>query len=242
MKSSLNGDAKESVKEVQSNNQDDLLAIVKDLQNQLNILKAEKKEVKTEDKSYIDILSEDYMENPAVFFAYSSSFSIYGDRKMGQVIPAPNGEGVKFQRAYRYERKNGRRGVEVISTCATTIKSKKMYEWLKGHSLFGIKFFESIKDVENIDVTFAEKMTEVNGQISNMSDMQVIERAQIENVKISQDINAVRKALIEKIAKDQIERESKSKVQKYVASRQVDDRKIDEKAQKASATTNADVY
>ena len=241
MKSSVKGDTKEKVEEKVSPGTEDLLKIVKDLQSKIATLEAEKP--KTEEEKEEESALEDYLETPVLFFAYSTAYSIYGDRRHGKSVETPNKEGVKFVRTTRYERRRpGQRGADIVSTCTTKVHSKKLLKWLREHSLYGIKFFESFKDAENVDVTLAEKMAEVNSMISHMSDMQIIERARMtDGVHVSADIDSVRKQLIEVIAKDQLESDSKNRKQRYRNSMEVKDKKLDEKAIGEGAA-NGDVY
>jgi len=241
MKSSVKGDKKEE--STQINPETDLMQVVKDLQVKIANLEANKgSEVKTEGEGIIPL--DDYLQSPVVFFAYSTSFVLAGDLRRGKRETAPNDEMVKFRRQYRYERRSaGKRGVEIVSTCSVRVQSKSLAEWLRGHTLFGTKFFENMKDAENVDVTFAEKMSQVQGLIGSMSDMQVIERAQgYEGINLNTpNVDNIRKQLVERIARDEMQNESSRAVKRYVNGYGKSNAKVDEeKLQKGNV--QGDVY
>jgi len=245
MKSSVNGDKKEEVKkETKVSPDTDLFQMVKDLQSEINSLKADKKTVVSPEENEGVIPADDFLDDPVVFFAYSTSFALQGDLRRGKRIQAPDGEMVKFRRAYRYEkRSSNRRGVDMVSTCSVRVQSKTLAEWMRGHRLFGSKFFENMRDAENVDVTFAEKMSQVQGLIDSMSDMQVIERAKsMTGINVNtMNVDKVRKQVVERTAKIEIEAESKRKVKSYVDGQGKVDAKIDEtKIQKGNL--QGDVY
>lgn len=239
MKSSVNGDKKEEkvgaevvTTEENSTNQE-LLGIVKDLQRKIAKIEENKvTDLGTEGKKET-IAADDFLEVPAIFFSYSTSYVINGDKRRNKVVKAPGEEMVKFRKAYRYERRSAsKRGVDIVSTCSVSVQSKALAEWLRGHTLFGIKFFENMSEATNVDVSFAEKMSQVQGVIASMSDMQVIERAkEFEGIKIdTPDTDFIRRQLVEKLARKQMNGESIEKVERYVNGQGKQNKTIDENA------------
>jgi hypothetical protein len=61
----------------------------------------------------------------------------------------------------------------------------------------------------NIDATWAQKMVEAQQSISRLSDMQIIARAKQEGVSVSQSPEGMRKQLVEKQAREAIDRQEK---------------------------------
>jgi hypothetical protein len=157
---------------------------------------------------------DDYLEKPAVFFSFSSTYSIYGDKRYGRESVPPRKEPIKFSQLYRYKQQ-GSKGVEVISVSQAVVRSKATYDWLVNHSLFNIKFFENIDKAQSVNVTLADKMVGANAVVSSMNDHQVIERCQRENIPIKTgDIAGLRKELIRVIAEQDLKLENERIVHK----------------------------
>jgi hypothetical protein len=185
------------------------LKVIEDLRKRVDFLETTKAAVSDYDYDE-DNPVEDFLEQPAVFFAFSTTYSIFGDKRKNRESLPPRDEPVKFEKLYRYQKPSsgGKRGSEVITVSQAVIRSKSTAEWLRGHTLFGIKFFENINKAQNVNVTLAEKMSEMNGVVMNMNDHAVIERAKREQIPItSGDISLLRKQLVRKLAEDAIKRE-----------------------------------
>jgi hypothetical protein len=158
-----------------------------------------------EEEQYVEDLAEDWMDIPVVFFSYSINFSIHSDVRKGKEIKPPHGA-VRFKPVLRTKRQ-GRKGIEVISVSSIKVHSKAVAEYLRNHSLFGISFFENMESAMNIDSAWAQKLIEANSAISRLTDAQVISRVRQENLPVSQDIAAMRKALTEIQAKRSMSRQ-----------------------------------
>lgn len=151
---------------------------------------------------YVAELEDDWLDTPVVFFAYSFEFSIHGDKKMGKETKPPHGM-VKFKPVIRAKRQ-GRKGEEIICVSSVKVQSRALAEYLKGHSQFGIAFFENMDAVLNMNTDWAQRLIEANSSIQRLSDQQVISRCRQEGVNIGTDIVAMRKALVQKIAEKSI--------------------------------------
>lgn len=233
VKSSEKGDKREestgSVVEnpitVEQLSNEDLAKMVLELKGELEAVK-EANTVAYEDEEEYNAL-EDYLEVPAVFFCFSQEYSVHGDKRQGRESLPPHGF-VKFKPVYRYHRKAGR-GIDVIAVSQTVIRSKEQADWIRKHSLFGIKFFENVDDVTSIDTTLAEKMAEQSSRIARMSDLQVIERARQENMPLHQDMQKLRKELVQKLAEDEMKRTNKKKEDFFKADRDEHNRVVIDK-------------
>lgn len=159
---------------------------------------------KESSKQYVDDLSDDWLETPATFFTFAFGVSIHGDRKRGVLTTPPNGA-IKFKPILR-SKKKGRHGPQVISVSSIRVHSKREAEYLRGHSWFGIKFFESVSEAITVDTTWAQKLVEANQSVQSLSDQQIIARCQMENLYIGTDTDTMRKQLVELIAKRNIRR------------------------------------
>jgi hypothetical protein len=187
------------------------LEVLKDLQEQVADLKSNQAAVSEAliEEGYENPV-DDYLEEPAVFFAFSSRYGIYGDKRYNKEVLPPRGEAIRFEKLYRYKKSSGSgaRGNTVISVSQAVVRSKATAEWLREHSLFGIKVFEDAGKAQNVNVTLAEKMAEMNAVVTTMSDHDVIQRATREDVPISSgDIGLLRKQLVRKLAEGALKNE-----------------------------------
>lgn len=154
------------------------------------------------DVSYVADLENDWLEVPVVFFAYSINFSIHGDKQRGKVTIPPQGA-LRFKPIIRTKRRRGKEE-EVISVSSVKVHSKAVAEWMRGHSQFGIAFFENMDSVLNIDSGWAQRLVEASQSIQSLSDQQVIARCRQENIAIGSDVAKMRKALVSTIAEKSI--------------------------------------
>ena len=149
-----------------------------------------------------DLPVDDYMEDPAVFFTFSVYYSIFGDKRKGHLVSTPYKRPIRFQRLYRYHKK-GKRGGDTVSVSQCIIRSKREAEWIRSHSLYGIKFYETFNEVDNIDKAYADKLVHAATQVNSMNDMSVIHRAKAEGIDIeSPNVDDLRKLLMKKLAEN----------------------------------------
>lgn len=160
-----------------------------------------------EDIDYVSDLEEDWLDIPVVFFAFSFHFAIHGDKKRG-IEELPPGGAVRFVPLIRTKKK-GQKGIQVISVSSVKVQSKSLVDYLRGHSQFGIAFYENMESALNVDATWAQKMVEAQQSISRLSDMQIIARAKQEGISVSQSPEGMRKQLVEKQARESIDRQEK---------------------------------
>lgn len=176
--------------------------------NQLNKIKMSSAKQELDDTiSYVADLEDDWLEKPVVFFAFSLNFSIHGDKKRGLESLPPNGA-IKFKPLIRTRRKKGR-DVQVVSVSSVKVQSKSELEYLRGHSQYGIAFYENMESAMNVDSTWAQKMVEAQQSISKLNDMQIIARAKQEGITISQSPESMRRQLVELTAKRSISQQDR---------------------------------
>lgn len=175
--------------------------------NQINKITSSVKNSEYSEANYVADLEEDWLDVPVVFFAFSFNFSIHGDKKRG-IEELPPGGAVRFVPLIRTKKK-GQKGIQVISVSSVKVQSKSLVDYLRGHSQFGIAFYENMESALNIDATWAQKMVEAQQSISRLSDMQIIARAKQEGISVSQSPEGMRKQLVEKQAREAIDRQEK---------------------------------
>jgi hypothetical protein len=151
---------------------------------------------------------EDYLDKPAIFFSFNTWYCIYGDKRYNREVLPPRGEKVEFKKLYRYPKRTGGRTAEVISVSQAIVRSKSTADWLRDHSKFGIKFFEDMGKAQKVNITLAEKMSEMSNVVSSMNDHGVIERCTREGISVETgDLAVLRKALIRRMAENALKTE-----------------------------------
>jgi len=215
--------------------QDPYLELIEDLRREIDTLKSQKSSESNTDELDADFdAREDYLDTPAVFFAFSCWYGVYGDKRYGREVTPPRDQPIIFEKLYRYSKKTGGRTAEMVSVSQATIRSKSMAEWLRNHSLFGIKFFEDMGKAQNVNVTLAEKMSEMNNVVNRLNDHSVIERCKREGITVATgDLMELRKILTRKLAEQALKNEKHQHEIKLRAGernedgRVVEDRKVD---------------
>lgn len=214
---------------------DPYLELIEDLRREIVQLKehqSSESEPQSWDEEYD--AKEDYLDTPAVFFAFSCWYGVYGDKRYGREVSPPRNQPIIFEKLYRYSKKTGGRTAEMVSVSQATIRSGSLAEWLRGHSLFGIKFFEDMGKAQNVNVTLAEKMSEMNNVVNRLNDHSVIERCKREGIAVATgDLMELRKVLTRKLAEDALKNEKYQREIKLRAGerdeegRVVENRKVD---------------
>lgn len=141
----------------------------------------------------------DVLETPAVFFTYAIGMGVMDDTRNGLPVPPPYKRALHFVHMYRQERM-GRDRKEFINISACHVASKKEAEWLRNHSLFGIKFFEDITKVATIDVQMQDRLVEAHSEIARLGEHEMVQRAKSEGVPYSSNFDHMRRDLVYKIA------------------------------------------
>lgn len=148
-----------------------------------------------------DIDKDDYLDTPVVLFCYSHSHICMGDKRFGQAVKTPYDTPIRFKHLMRYKKPGtSRYNDEMITMSSISIRSKKEAIWMKKHTLFGIKYFEDIQEVQSVSKTFSDKLVETSMHLNTMSEYEVIERAKAEKIEITTDVDDIRRRLVYIIA------------------------------------------
>ena len=110
----------------------------------------------------------------------------------------------------RTRRKGLRGGTQVVSVSSVKVQSKEVVDYLRGHSQYGIAFYENMVSAMNVDATWAQKMIEAQQSIGRLNDMQVIARAKQEGLTVSNSPEAMRRQLVELSAKRSIKQQEET--------------------------------
>ena len=173
------------------------------------------------DPSEID--PEDVLEVPVLFFSFSSKYAVYDDFRNGHPINAPHGA-VKFKSLTRtVEGGGGRNAPKYNNTSIAVVFSKEQVKWLKGHSLFGITFFENLGQSKNVKQEEAEQIAKAYNMISGLTGHQLRSRCLQEKIEITtMDEHELRGALIKKITERLTEEANQIKTHNLRSSLQVE--------------------
>jgi hypothetical protein len=216
------------------------MKVIEDLQRQIAESNANNAEVSMalREEGIINPV-DDYLDEPAMFFSFSSWFGIYSDKRFNREVMPPRDEPIKFEKLYRYQKNKNARGVEVISVSQAVVRSKETAEWLREHTLFNIKFFENLKAAQNVNVTLAEKMSEMNNVVNSMNDHFVVERCKREGISVATaDLRELRKMLIRKLADDAMMKEKHVREIKMKGDFDENDRKIEKPTELGNIDTD----
>lgn len=166
-----------------------------------------------------DIDRDDLMTTPSLFFAYSYAYTVWDDKKFGRTINAPYGAPIKFKMIQRTVDRAIPRSPKFVTVSSTVVYSKKVYNFLKEHSLLGIKFFESANEVRELTASLAEMISIAYGSVQNYTEQEVIVHCRAETITIdTQDVQELRRRLSLKRAKRMMQDgEHKNKKQAQLA-------------------------
>lgn len=196
----------------------ELLELFRQMQSKIEALEKKQTEKPREVKKEYDmdeLRDDDFLREPAVYYCYSSRYAIWGDKRKGQNVSTPYSRPFIFRSIIRHTQpsKSGR-GQEVISVSRCEVLTRREDEFLKTHTLYGIKFFRNMKDVNDSEIHLAERMLEFAGMVKNLNDQQVVLRCKREGVSQSPDIDSMRSALIKRLAENAEQDAKKRKIHK----------------------------
>lgn len=154
-----------------------------------------------------EIDNDDILSPPALFFSMCQSTIIFDDIKNGRAVMIPI-QPVKFSNLLRYQ--NPKDKEEIIAKCVAVVHSKKQADFIRNHSLFGIKYFEDVRgNSSNITNSFADKLAIAYAKVSSMSESDVHRKIINLDIKVdTMDISILRKKLAERIATNMQNEES----------------------------------
>jgi len=166
-----------------------------------------------------DLDPDDYDEVGATFTSYGGGYLIVDDVRNGHAVRTPYG------RPLRFTFQGGRitevgRVQEYSSFCAINIHSKKEIAWLRGHSRYGIEFYEDTKLAMSADAVKIGIASRVSKAMSGLDQHQLLARAKQYGIPLGGDLSDVRVQLILAIADEEMgkqEQEIKERNQGSIA-------------------------
>lgn len=121
-----------------------------------------------------EIDPEDVLEDPVLFFCWGSATAIWDDYRNGLAIDTPYKRPIVF---YPLSRMRSKVTGKIQTICFAKVYSKKEAEFVRRHSEWQSKYFQSIVNVQQQDgelVTFA---IEANAEVNRMNQHEMFSRA-----------------------------------------------------------------
>ena len=140
------------------------------------------------------------------FIQHSVGTVIVDDLRNGKPVRVPFGK-IEFTYESTKAVKNGKEH-EVHNFCKYTCKSKKELQWLRGHSLYNIIFFENIKGAMSTDASKAMKLATVVRGLSSMGSHDIIHMAKSYGIEMHENVNAMRGEIALKLVEEQMKDEA----------------------------------
>lgn len=202
----------------------DLIALVKQMQEEIASLKATKAtefnptdflsmmakyqtELKNQEKIDYeegiraeDIPVDDYIENGVVFSAPSVGMCIVDDRRMGHRVVLPYGKkAIMFiHTATRHVKRD--KYTELVTMCSYKSHSKAEVEWLRKHSLYNAVFYETTKGVIGAEIQNATRIARILGSLNQIDMPSIVKRCKEYKVPVTDDIATMRAGLAVKMS------------------------------------------
>lgn len=169
------------------------------IQGQKDLITLQKKRqfgIRSIDQSEID--PTDILQKPLVFFAWGFSTVVSDDFVNGTTIQPPYGRAISFRHLYRMKTSQGK----FSSYCYAMIYSKKQAEFLRKHSDFNIRLFESLADAQSVENEYMTLIIAANDSIKRMSQHEVLSAARANNVSIdTMDMSLIKSKLLDAMVK-----------------------------------------
>ena len=146
-----------------------------------------------------EIDPEDFVKDGVLFTAYSSMYLIVDDKRNGKPVLVPNGEKIIFKTLHSRTINEGK-DTRVQYICGYVCRSKKVIEWLRNHSLYGIHFFEGTNKSLSVDARKAYFAARAANVVNSYSKTQIIDAARNYDVSLGSDLSIVKQEIIHKIA------------------------------------------
>lgn len=148
-----------------------------------------------------EIPLDDYLEKPVEFYIYSQMYTIYDDVRKGHPVFPPYGRIIKFHNLFRSKKSTASNRYDggTIAIAFARVFSKKQVEWMRAHSDYGIKFFETVEQAKNVSILFAQMLKEADNQVGR-TDFDVINKAKELSIPLSHDTSILRQQVVFKIA------------------------------------------
>lgn len=151
------------------------------------------------------IPEEDFDEKGVVFTCPKVGYLITGDLRKGFPIKLPyNMKYVFFEYSgnKQYYDQGGKKAISNISTFKS--QSKKLTEWLRGHTLFNVDFYETGSSVMNIDTEKMRRTMEVSKVVNQYDPIRVMRECKSRGLEVGQDMEVMRYNLVANMVSEEV--------------------------------------
>jgi len=155
-----------------------------------------------------DIDPNDHDPLGATFTSYGNSYFIVDDKRPnGRAVRTPYGRVFKFLYQGNQITRVGR-DQSYSSFCAFRTQSKKEIEWLRGHSLYGIDFYEDTNLALSANAVKAHLTSNIIRQLNLLDQPALITRAKAYGIPVGGSLNIIRAELALKMAEEKWEQDT----------------------------------
>jgi hypothetical protein len=220
----------------QSNSNDELLKIMKEMQERINQLEATpQKQIASgntdvieaavaaavrgamaasrKDHNYEQGIEEeavpvdDWVEEGIKFYSPSAGYIVSDDKRKGQIVNAPYKRKIFFN--YLATRRQGVGRYEEIAPISLYISnSKKETEWLRNHSLYNVMFYEANKGITHTDAKRAARTAQIMTTVKSYTLDQLIRSCNEYDVPKGDNYEAMKQMLAFKMSEKEIQQEA----------------------------------
>lgn len=151
-----------------------------------------------------DIDVDDMLEHPVVFFAHKAGYVIVDDTRRGVKQNNPyHKRAIVFKYVFTKRIWHGKEQ-DIEHLCQYVCKSKKEAEWLRGHSQFGITFFDKMDANISQNAELAVIASKYMNRVRDMDAHQVRKISQDLGISVSQDTMEQRQVLAVYYAEEEV--------------------------------------
>lgn|SRR3990167_2441203 len=158
----------------------------------------------TKDQEFIPkaVSQDDLLDRAHVFFQFSAGGGIYGYTVNSVAKIPPYGRPILFKLANRFKRTKPKGGEELICISRAIVFTKSEKEYVMGHPFYGATIFDNMVDAAKLDTKLLEFTQYTANEFTNMKADRMLARAKVEGIPITESLEDVKKALIQKVAGD----------------------------------------
>lgn len=156
-----------------------------------------------------DIDPEDRLEVGVTFFSHQVAYIIADDKRNGHNVRTPFGKAIKFVYQATRQVKSGNE-TRLHNLSSYTSYSKKEVEWIMDHKFYGTIFFSSHTEALGADAKKASKLARIIVTLQRYDVHKIVTMAKGLGIPPSDNIPALRIAIANKQAEDEIRAEEAS--------------------------------
>ena len=156
-----------------------------------------------------DIDPSDILEEGVTFFSHQVAYVIADDKRDGHNVRTPFGRAIKFTYQSTRQVKTGNE-TRLHNLSTYTSYSKTEVEWIESHKFFGTIFFSSHKKAFSTDAVKASRLAKIIITLQRYDVHKVVKKAKGLGIEPSEDINALRIAIANMQAENEMVAEAKS--------------------------------